>query len=387
MQTSHKQSSPRSGKRSNQYKRPALLASLALLGFILFQSSISAFFDASLKSGRAAGPASAAIAQPQISASTLAQMQALADEKRGRTPDQRKIGSQLLYAAAKQRGQAIAGTENLRNSLNLSSDGRVLIDIRLTGNSPTATVKKLEKENLLERGGEILSAVGNTIRARVALTKVEDIARLPEVRAVRPAAKALTSRGAATSVTRPEAVSQRFSNSLRPGFELRAARLRSQIGSALLAARANRVSLAPPLNVSEGDITHRAAEARAFYGVDGTGIKIGVLSDGVDSLASLQGSGDLPAVTVLPGQAGSGDEGSAMLEIVHDLAPGAQLFFATAFTSITSFAQNIRDLRTAGCNIIVDDIFYFVESPFQDGQALSVVSPTNGVSSSRRSLM
>ena len=67
-----------------------------------------------------------------------------------------------------------------------------------------------------------------------------------------------------------------------------------------------------------------------------------------------------------------------MLEMIHDIAPGAQLYFATAFTSITSFAQNIRDLRAAGCDIIVDDVGYYVETPFQDGQGPRVVSPTNG---------
>jgi hypothetical protein len=36
-------------------------------------------------------------------------------------------------------------------------------------------------------------------------------------------------------------------------------------------------------NVSEGDAAHRAVEARSAYGVDGTGVTIGVLSDGVDS--------------------------------------------------------------------------------------------------------
>src|SRR5204862_2660028 len=76
---------------------------------------------------------------------------------------------------------------------------------------------------------------------------------------------------------------------------------------------------------------------------------------------------------VLPGQTGTGDEGTAMLEIIHDLAPGAQLYFATAVTSLATFVQNIRDLRTAGCDIIVDDVFYFVETPFQDGQ----LAPTN----------
>src|SRR5205814_4420180 len=95
------------------------------------------------------------------------------------------------------------------------------------------------------------------------------------------------------------------------------------------------------------------------------------------SLTASQALGDLGPVTVLPGQAGTGDEGTAMLEIVHDLAPDAQLFFATGFPSITTFAQNIRNLRAAGCDIIVDDVFYFVESPFHDGQAAGVISPRN----------
>ena len=57
-----------------------------------------------------------------------------------------------------------------------------------------------------------------------------------------------------------------------------------------------------------------------------------------------------------------------MLEIVHDVAP-RRTFFATSSAGITRFAQNIRALRAAGCDIIVDDWFYFVETPFQDGQA------------------
>jgi hypothetical protein len=128
------------------------------------------------------------------------------------------------------------------------------------------------------------------------------------------------------------------------------------------------------LNVSQGDVAHRASAARAAFGVDGSGVAVGVLSDGVDSLASLQASGDLPpGVTVLPGQAGSGNEGAAMLEIVHDLAPGAQLLFATAFNSQASFAANIQALRAAGADVIVDDVAYFAEAVFQDDDVAAAV--------------
>ena len=72
------------------------------------------------------------------------------------------------------------------------------------------------------------------------------------------------------------------------------------------------------------------------------------------------------------------DEGTAMLEIIHDLAPGAELYFASGLVSITSFADNIRALRAAGCDIIVDDLFYYVETPFQDGQGPKIVSNSNG---------
>jgi hypothetical protein len=128
------------------------------------------------------------------------------------------------------------------------------------------------------------------------------------------------------------------------------------------------------LDVSEGDAAHRADQLRASLGVDGTGIQVGVLSDGVDSLASLQASGDLPpSVTVLTGQAGSGSEGTAMLEIIHDLAPGADLLFATALSGQASFAQNILDLRGAGADVIVDDVSYFAEAVFQDDDIAAAV--------------
>ena len=57
-----------------------------------------------------------------------------------------------------------------------------------------------------------------------------------------------------------------------------------------------------------------------------------------------------------------------MAQIVHDLAPGANVDFATAFTGELGFASNIRRLAAAGApQVIADDVAYFDEPFFQDG--------------------
>jgi hypothetical protein len=135
---------------------------------------------------------------------------------------------------------------------------------------------------------------------------------------------------------------------------------------------------------SEGDAQLHAAEARAQFGIDGRGVKVGVLSDSFDrdkgaatSASADIASGDLPGpgnpckrrrpVEVLDDAAGGIDEGRAMLQIVHDLAPGAALAFASALNGQLAFADNIRALRAAGAKVIVDDFTYFEEPFFQDG--------------------
>ncbi len=121
-------------------------------------------------------------------------------------------------------------------------------------------------------------------------------------------------------------------------------------------------------NTSEGFAAHALNLAFTRHSVSGAGIGIGVISDGVATVAEREASGDLPArVTVLPGQEGTGDEGTAMLEIVHDLAPDADLYFATGFSGQAQFAANIEALCEAGADVIVDDIGYYLEANFQDG--------------------
>ncbi len=141
------------------------------------------------------------------------------------------------------------------------------------------------------------------------------------------------------------------------------------------------------LVTSQGDTSLRSYVARTTYGVDGTGVKVGILSDSYNNLGGAPAgvaSGDLPAgVQVLKDLASGGsDEGRGMAELIHDVAPGSPLAFYTAFVSTTDFAKGIRDLAAAGCKIITDDVLYFAEPFFQDGpiaQAVDDVVNNSGV--------
>ena len=138
---------------------------------------------------------------------------------------------------------------------------------------------------------------------------------------------------------------------------------------------------------SQGDAAMLADSARASFGVDGTGVKVGTLSDSYDCLggaAADVASGDLPAgVTVLQEESdcGSGsDEGRAMMQIVHDVAPGASQAFHSAFNGQADFANGIIELASvANADIINDDVIYFAEPMFQDGIVAQAVDSVKGM--------
>jgi hypothetical protein len=128
---------------------------------------------------------------------------------------------------------------------------------------------------------------------------------------------------------------------------------------------------------TQGDAAMNADDARAQTGVSGDGITVGVLSDSYNTNPDAAttaiddiNSGDLPSpgrISILQEAEEGSDEGRAMMQIVHDVAPGADLAFHTAFGGQANFAQGIRDLAVAGSNVVVDDIFYLTEPMFQDG--------------------
>jgi len=143
---------------------------------------------------------------------------------------------------------------------------------------------------------------------------------------------------------------------------------------------------------SEGDTAQRSDVARAVGGVTGAGVMVGVLSDSYDQQGGAAAdvtSGDLPnGVQVLDDSALCGDfifpepctdEGRGMLQIVHDVAPGADLAFHTAFNGFAGFANGIVDLANAGARVIVDDVMYFGEPMFMDGVIAQAVDQVKGM--------
>jgi uncharacterized repeat protein (TIGR01451 family) len=294
--------------------RPVLFLAIALLLVTAGVATAAKRGPASPVRASASGP------PPRISAAAAAQMHALQGIKTNRTAVQNKIGSRLFLGILKLRGDARLDPLTDFRFVRNDADGRVGINVSATD---AAGVKAAAKK--IEALGGVVKSMSygyRSIEARLRLEDLETLAGMSQVRKIRQSVPRFTQ----------------------------------------------------AINVSEGDATHGADESRGFFGVNGAGVKVCVLSDGVDSIVALEASGDVSTVDVLPGQAGSGDEGSAMLEIIHDLAPGATLGFATAFTDEASFAQNILDLATDGCNIIVDDVIYLDESAHQDGPVAQAVN-------------
>lgn len=125
----------------------------------------------------------------------------------------------------------------------------------------------------------------------------------------------------------------------------------------------------PIVNVAtEGDVLHKSDLVRADNeGSSGSGIKIGVISDGVDHIQDSINKGALPSNVKIVSNEYGGDEGTAMLEILHAVAPDSQLYFNDCGTNKIAFNQAVDNLVEEGCNIIVDDITWITDPFFEDG--------------------
>jgi len=167
---------------------------------------------------------------------------------------------------------------------------------------------------------------------------------------------------------------------------------------------------AVPLD-TQGDFVQQSAALRTADSLSGSGVTVGVLSDSFDCYATYAesssgvpasgyagyayngfaatyandvASDDLPSGVNVLGEAPClqygapvftpfGDEGRAMLQIVHHVAPSASLAFYTAENSEADFASGIGKLATAGATVIADDVGYFDEPFYQDGLVAQAV--------------
>ena len=291
--------------------------------------------------------------------SAQAQIEALLAEKTARTPAQRKIASALLYEA---HGTFDANinigkdpSKQIRPLATHDAKGRVLVDI----------AGDISRERVEAVGGAVVgsSTLHHATRAWLDPARLEELAGDASVRALRLAFAAKTQR----------ATGRKGSTRLEVGND--AARIAAmQEAQQKWLATPHSDLLTPGASAgsvtSAGVTAHGADLARKQYAADGTGVTVGVLSDSDDGKEAAIASGDLPADTItVPGQDGrpGAGEGTAMMEIVHDMAPGAKLAFATAFNGPDSMADNIRALRfTYHADVIVDDVIYYEENPYQD---------------------
>lgn len=132
-----------------------------------------------------------------------------------------------------------------------------------------------------------------------------------------------------------------------------------------------RPSLRPAVDV--GPITaesvqlHQADKAQA-RGLTGKGQKIGAISGDVDNLAASIAQGELPAdVQVLRQATYDDDEGTAMLEIIHDIAPQAKLAYASTRDTTAEYVEAFHELANAGVTMIAEDIALDDDPAFQQG--------------------
>jgi hypothetical protein len=257
---------------------------------------------------------------PDISDSALEQMAEIAAIKAGFTPTQQKIEAGLVFAVKKANGDlAFTSVSDVPETIDPVSN--VTVDIY-------GTVSQSVLDAIAAANGVVLtqSDTLGMIQASLPYSALETVAANDDVRSIQSAAQAVLNAGSLTS---------------------------------------------------QGYISHKANNVAAM-GITGAGVTVGVLSDSasVARIAALVSTGDLPPGThALPGQNSSGsDEGAAMMEIVHDIAPGANIIFATANGGVANFANNILQLQAAGAKVIVDDITYFNEGVFQDGPVAQAVT-------------
>ena len=120
--------------------------------------------------------------------------------------------------------------------------------------------------------------------------------------------------------------------------------------------------------ISQGVALTGAGDMHALA-AQGAGVRVGIIDMGFTSLGNAQASGDLPANLVITDYTGTGtggtNHGTQVAEIVHDMAPAAQLYLAKIDTDV-QLQQAIDDMAAAGVQVINHSVGWY-GAAFYDG--------------------
>ncbi len=210
-----------------------------------------------------------------MSVTAAQQMQALQQDKASRTPAQRKIDSNIIYTMRMLAGQPAApGVPYLYTGVDLDEKDNIVVD--MVANVTDELLQRLA--DMLRPRRDRTNRPLRSIRATIPPAQIEGIAALPDVIFISPKQGSMTSR---VEPVLP-GTSWLLWN-LSPGFAT-AASIRRQLAAMMFSTPGTPVTWQGSVG-TEGDLTHRAFDARGTFGVNGSPLKIGVLSDGVTSRA------------------------------------------------------------------------------------------------------
>ncbi|MCA9909431.1 MAG: S8 family serine peptidase, partial [Anaerolineae bacterium] len=179
--------------------------------------------------------------------------------------------------------------------------------VAVTVTTENAQIAEAVKSSVRSWGGEITAEYDRWFDAQALISTLEDIASLPGVSLVQPIVRVFP-------VDDFDASSELQNNGVG-----------SLAGSHLTQGVA----------ASNADVWHTA-------GITGEGVTIAIL-DGFTNIAGLQASGELPTCLTELGTLQASTHGSAVAEIVHDMAPGACMILVSP-TSGTDMAARIVEL-------------------------------------------
>jgi hypothetical protein len=258
-------------------------------------------------------------------------------------------------AQARRLGIAASGPGSL-----IREDGEVLVEASFDAGAP------VRLPALREAGAEIVASSGRyqVATVRVPIADLTELAAVPGVTSVTPV------RAPVTRLSEPCRGSVVTEGIAQLQVEAARAKLEAALGEAPKEGEGLTVGvLSDSYNQATEAVSGGPIATKAFDDVTTQD-----LPGGENSCPGEQS----PVLALEPykfGEEGEPpfDEGRAMLQIVHDIAPKAKLAFTSAFNGEVAFAKGIEKLAEpvlaggAEANVIVDDVGYFAEPFFQDG--------------------